>query len=119
MMASPEQFVQVQVEWAELAAVVTGGDLQHAWTARSPDAEARCFLDRSQINAIDDDLVDGPGVLRQFALDQAAQGGTVGIIGTGLQLLVAAADLRAAANDASRKRHDDPRHLANRGDPGL
>src|SRR6185369_1187705 len=88
-----KQLVQVQVEGAELAAVVAGGDAQDAGTAGGPHADAGRLLDAGQVDAVDDDLVHGVGALGQGGRHLAAQGGTVGVVGAGAELLVATADL--------------------------
>src|SRR4051812_47796930 len=67
-----QQLVQVQVERPELAAVVAGRDAHHARPAGGANTHLRGLLDAGQVDAVDDDLVDGPDALRQFALDQAA-----------------------------------------------
>src|SRR5262249_27253200 len=44
-----QQLVQVQMERPQLAAVVAGGDAEHAGAARRPQANPRRLLDRGQI----------------------------------------------------------------------
>src|SRR5438093_645582 len=48
MSGSSEEFVQVQMERPELAAVIARGDLQHPWPARGSHADARRLLDRGE-----------------------------------------------------------------------
>src|SRR5207302_354283 len=92
---------------------------QHTGTACGPDADAGRLLDARQIDAVDDDLVNRVGTLGQGRLHHAAQRGTVGIVGTGTELLVATADLAAAAHDAPGKGQDHARHLTHGGNGGL
>src|SRR5262249_35516773 len=110
-----QQLVQVKVERPELAAVVTGGDTEDAGAAGSADADAGRLLDGRKIDAVNDDLVDGPRPLGQGGCHEPAGRGAEGRVGARLELLVPAADLAAAAHPAARKRHDDPRHLPHGG----
>ena len=85
----------------------------HARPAGTRPARRRASPPRppARSSAVDDDLVDRVDALGQRGLDQAAQRRAVGVVGAGLELLVAAADLAAAADDAAGERQDDAGHL--------
>ena len=55
----------MQVERAELAAVVAGRDAQHARATRRPDADAHRLFHAARSTPSMHDLVDGVGALRQ------------------------------------------------------
>src|SRR5438876_8772610 len=103
----------------ELAAVIPCADPQYAGQAGGRNADARRLLDGRQVETVHDDLVNGVGPLRQGGLHEPAQGRTVSIVGTGPQLLVPAADLAAAADDAAGKRQNDAGYLTYRRDGSL
>src|SRR5262245_33763546 len=88
----------VEVQWvlAELAAVVPGADLHNPRAARGPDAHAHRGFHRADVEAVDDDLVDGPDTRRQAAHAQVPERGAVLLVGRRPERLVARADLAAA-----------------------
>src|SRR4051794_18716935 len=103
-----QQFVQVQVEGAEFAAIVSRGDAHHTRPASRSDSDPRGLFNAGQVYPVDDNLVDRPDFLGKSTWHQAAQGGTVGIVGTGSELLVTAAHLAPRADNAAGKRSDYP-----------
>src|SRR6516225_7936991 len=104
--------MQVQVMRSQVAAIIAGGDADNARDAGGPDADAGSFFHSSQIQAIDDNLVNRVDAFGHGRLDLAAQGRAVGVIGAGAEFLVSASDLAAGADDATRKGQDNAGDLA-------
>src|SRR5579884_1297125 len=106
----------MNMEGAEIAAVVAGADADNTRTAGGFDAGARRLLDGGEIESVDDDLVDGIDAFGEGGFDQAAQCRAIGVVGAGFELFVAAADFAAAADDAAGEGTDHAGHAFNGGD---
>src|SRR5579871_1367318 len=111
--------MQMNMERTKIPAVVSGADADDAGTAGSLDAGARGLLDRGEVESVDDDFIDGVDAFGKGGCDEATQRGAIGVVGAGLELFVAAADLAAAADDAAGKGTNDSGHSPDGGDGGF
>lgn len=96
----------MQVEWSELATVVSGTDRQDSRSAGGANADARRGFHGVERQAIEDDFVDAIASFGQIGAAATTQRRAECIVGAGAQILVFAADLTPASNDAAGKRGD-------------
>src|SRR5688572_33114623 len=97
---TPQDLVEVEMELAELPAVVPGADREHALTRRRLDGGPPRPGDGLLAGAVDDDPVRGVRAVHELGLDTAAPRRAKGVVGRGAESLVFRADLAAAPDDA-------------------
>src|SRR3972149_1971642 len=111
--------MEVKLMFSELPAVIAGGYLHYARTARGPDPYAHRLGDRLGSQAVDHDLQNRPHPLRQFALRLPPQGGAKSGVRRGVEEFIARTNLAPASDYAARKRHDHALDLPHRLDRAL
>src|SRR5262245_34655608 len=101
----------MNVELAELAAVVAGGDALDARHAASGvQAGLHCTRHRLESEPVNYDLVRRVHPGRQVAVHDTAEGRAISLVRARLQGRVLAADFAPGPDDAAGERQDDVGH---------
>src|SRR5689334_21728722 len=100
--------MQMEMKFAQLAAVVAGSDGDDSLARGSADGKGHGRGDSLFADAVDHDFVGGVGSGLQLAFHSAAERGAEGIGGGGDEPFVFRADLAAASGDAAGKGSDRP-----------
>src|SRR3569833_2730047 len=112
----------MEVEGAELAAVIAGRDAKDlavaAGAGGADDGSGRGSERRLSL-PVDDELEHRVGPLGELRRDDAAYARSIGQGTRGAEPLVARAELGARTHHAAREGHDDVRQLAHRRDGAL